>query len=302
MVIPNSEHWERVRWLSLAHALMVDRAQLANVLFIGRNWRMGLNNWVGGNREGLSVGIHARAGSSVVRIGLRLVVPELHDEVAVRVDPELAEWWASLRVCELLLHVLRKLLQVEVNVGAVVRDLSCVAAAYAVLLHSFEDAGYLVVGHELGVPLDEQIVPCAYGVVEVEHADNAKMSGGIVFAQFGGEVHDGGHLRPSLLMRYGLDVVEHHEALYVTSLIFLRDLGCVLDIQSQDAAMCEVVLLDEEVMAVHVSIRCLADRLLRKDEFSATLRHPFVAPLKCQHCRPRGSVVVHRKDVSLRLW
>ena len=31
-------------------------------------------------------------------------------------------------------------------------------------------------------------------------------------------------------MRYGLDVVEHHQALYVTSLVLLCDLGCVLDI------------------------------------------------------------------------
>ena len=103
-------------------------------------------------------------------------------------------------------------------------------------------------------------------------------------------------------MRYGLDVVEHHQALYVASLVLLRDLGCVLDIQSQHAAMCEVALLDEEVVAVHVSIRCLTDGLRRKDEFSATLRHPFVAPLKCQHGRPRGSMVVHGKDVSLCLW
>ena len=137
---------------------------------------------MGGNGEGLSVGVHAHWGGSVVRIGLELVVPELHNEVAVRVDPELAEWWASLRVCELLLHVLRELLQVEINVGAIVRDLPGVAAAYAVLLQALEDAGYLLVGHELGVPLNEQVVPCAYGVVEVEHADDAKMSGGIVFA------------------------------------------------------------------------------------------------------------------------
>ena len=103
-------------------------------------------------------------------------------------------------------------------------------------------------------------------------------------------------------MRRGLDVVEHHQALYVASLVFRRDLGCVLNIQSQDAAMREVALLDEEVVVVHVSVWYLADGLRCKDEFSATFRHPFVAPLKCQHGRPRGSMVVHGIDVNLCLW
>ena len=63
--------------------------------------------------------------------------------------------------------------------------------------------------------------------------------------------------------------------------------------------MCEVALLDKEVAAVHVSIWDLTDGLRLKDEFRATLCHPFVAPLKCQHGWPRTSVVVHGIDIFL---
>ena len=170
-----------MRWLGLTHALRIDLAQLASIFFIGRNWCIGLNNWVGVNGKGLSIGIHAHRGGPVVRVGRKLVVPELDDEVAVRVNPELTEWWASLCVRELLLHVLCELLQVEINAGSIVGHLSGSMRAYAVLFQTFENGGYLVVGHELCVPLDEQVVPGAYGVVDVEHTDNTKMSGGIIF-------------------------------------------------------------------------------------------------------------------------
>ena len=170
-----------MRWLGLTHALRIDLAQLASIFFIGRNWCIGLNNWVGVNGKSLSIGIHAHRGGPVVRVGRKLVVPELDDEVAVRVDPEFTEWWASLCVRELLLHVLCELLQVEINAGSIVGHLSGSMRAYAVLFQTFENGGYLVIGHELCVPLDEQVVPGAYGVVDVEHTDNTKMSGGIIF-------------------------------------------------------------------------------------------------------------------------